>query len=171
MRLTLFILSVLLLSFPAFAQEECKLTLAEAPALLNLRLGMTAPEVNAAIGRDLKVKVKPKGERSFFKNYIKKPAKGALTGVRAIYLRFFNGSLYQIELFYQEDYLWPDLGSLLTDYSSSHSFSANYWRVKNGYANARCDGFSLDADHVLGAHIELTDDVVLAEVEESRKKN
>jgi len=170
MRTILLILSILLVSSVASAQEECKLTLAEAPTLLNLRLGMTASEVNAVIGKSVKVKVKSTGERSFFKNYIKKPAKGPLTGIRAIYLRFYNGSLYQIELFYQEDYRWPDLGSLLTDYSSSQSFSENYWKVKNGYADARCDGFSLDADRVLGAHIELTDDAVRAEVEAAREK-
>jgi hypothetical protein len=165
-----FILSILLTSLPVLAQVPCELTVAESPRLLNLKLGMSVQDVNSVIGRDLKVKVKPEGERTFFKNYIKKPAKGTLAGIRAIFLSFFDGRLYQIELFYQEDYRWPDLGSLLRDYSSSQSFPESFWKVKNGYAKAQCGGFSLDADRVLGAHIQITDDVVMERVEALRKK-
>jgi len=170
MRFILVILSILFFSSLAVAQEECKLTLSEAPTLLNLRLGMTVGEVNSVLGGDLKVKVKTEGERTFFKNYIKKPAKGSLTGIRAVYLSFLEGRLYQAELFYEEDYRWPDLDSLLRSYSSDAAFSYDFWKVKNGYARARCDGFSLDADRVLGAHIQLTDDASMARVEELRKK-
>ncbi len=170
MRRILFILSILLLAFPVLAQQPCGLTVDQSPRLLNLKLGMSVSEVNSVIGRDLKVKVKPAGERTFFKNYIKKPAKGTLTGIRAIYLSFYDGGLYQIELFYQDEYRWPDLGSLLRDYSSSQSFSENYWKVKNGYAKAQCDGFSLDADRVLTPHIQLTEDAVMKRVETERDK-
>lgn len=167
MRLTVLILSILFLSSLLSAQECTQI---EPPPMLNLRLGMTVPEVNAVIGRDLKVKIKPDGERSFFKNWIKKETKGTLTGMRAIYLRFFNGRLYQIELFYKEDHRWTDLESMLSDYASDTGFGSEYWEVKNGYANAQCGGFSLEADRVLGAHFQLTDNAVLAAVEESRKK-
>jgi hypothetical protein len=170
MRVILSILFILLISSFTLAQEECKLTLAEAPTLLNLKLGMSVQDVNSVIGRDLKVKVKPEGERTFFKNYIKKRAKGALDGVRAIFLSFFDGRLYQIELFYQDDYEWPDLGSLLQDYSKAQSFPESFWKVKNGYANAQCEGFSLVADRVLTPHIQLTDDAVMEVVEALRKK-
>jgi hypothetical protein len=166
----LFILSILLFSFAVRAQESCKLTVPQAPSMLNLKLGMSVPEVNSVIGRDLKVKVKSEGERTFFNNYIKKRAKGSLEGIRAIYLSFYDGRLYQIELFYQDDYRWPDLGSLLRDYSADQSFPEMFWNVKNGYGKAQCDGFSLDADRVLTPHIQLTDDAVMKRVEESRKK-
>ena len=139
--------------------------------MLNLRLGMTVPEVNAVIGRDLKVKIKPDGERSFFKNWIKKPAKGRLTGLRAVFFSFNAGTLYQIELFYEEDHGWADLDSMLGDFAAGKGFPREFWKVKNGYARALCDGFSLDADHVLGAHFQLTDEAVMAAVEASRKKN
>lgn len=168
MRLNLLILFYLFFSVSLNAQE-CTLT--EAPSLLSLRLGMTVSEVNAVTGKELKVKVKPDGERSFFKNWIKKEAKGSLAGMRAIYLRFFNGRLYQIELFYKEDHRWTDLDSMLSDYASDTGFGREFWKVKNGYAKAQCDGFSLEADRVLGAHFQLTDDAVLAAVEELRKKN
>lgn len=168
MRLILLILSILFTFSALKAQEECTLT--EPPPLFNLRLGMTVPEVNAALSGDLKVKAKPEGERSFFKNWIKKEAKGKLAGMRAIYLRFFDGRLYQIELFYQEEHGWVDLESMLGDLTSRSGFPREFWKVKNGYAKAECEGFSLDADKVLGAHFQITDDAVIAAVEESRKK-
>lgn len=167
MRFTFFILSILFLSTSLNAQE-CTLT--EPPSLLNLRLGMTVPEVNSALGGDLKVKVKPEGERTFFKNWIKKPAKGRLTGLRAVFFSFYDGTLYQIELFYQEDHGWTDLDSMIGGFSSENGFPREFWSVKNGYAKAECEGFSLDADRVLGAHFQLTDDTIMAAVEESRKK-
>ena len=166
MRLIILTLSILFVSSSTLAQE-CTLT--EPPPLLNLRLGMTVSEVNAVTGKDLKVKVKPDGERSFFKNWIKKEAKGTLTGMRAIYLRFYDGRLYQIELFYREDHRWQDIDALLADYSVESGFSRDLWRVENGFAKAKCQGFSLEADRVLGAHIQITDDAVLAAVEALRE--
>lgn len=166
----LLILSILFLFSPAKAQEKCGLTVAESPALLNLKLGMSVSEVNSALGGGLKVKVKTEGERTYFKNWIKKPAKGSLAGLRAVFFSFFDGRLYQIELFYQDDYRWRDLESLLRDYSAENSFPYEHWRLKNGYAKAQCEGFSLDADRVLGAHIQITDDAVMERVEAERKK-
>lgn len=168
MRLTLFILCILFLTSSVIAQE-C--TQFQPPSLLNLRLGMTVSEVNSVTGRDLKVKADTEGEETFFKNWIKKPAKGKLAGVRAIYLSFFNGRLYQIEIFYQEDYRWQDLESLLQGIAAEQGFPREFWKVKNGYAKAQCEGFSLAADRVLGAHVQITDDSVMSLVEAFRKEN
>ncbi|QQS40953.1 MAG: hypothetical protein IPM63_16535 [Acidobacteriota bacterium] len=168
MRLTLLILSILFLSSYSTAQE-CTVT--EPPALLNLRLGMTLVEVNSVTRPDLKVKAETEGEETFFKNWIKKPAKGKLAGVRAIYLSFFRGRLYQIEVFYQDEFRWEDLESLLTGFSADTGFAREFWKVKNGYAKARCEGFTLEADRVLGAHVQITDDAMMEAVEAFRKKN
>ncbi|MCO6509934.1 MAG: hypothetical protein J5I65_04005 [Aridibacter famidurans] len=136
---------------------------------MNLRLGMTLSEVNSVTRPDLKVKADTEGEETFFKNWIKKPAKGRLAGVRAIYLSFFRGRLYQIELFYQEGYRWQDLESFLAGIAADTGFARDFWKVKNGYAKATCEGFSMEADRVLGAHVQITDDAVMEAVEAFRK--
>ncbi|REJ77569.1 MAG: hypothetical protein DWQ47_14440 [Acidobacteria bacterium] len=169
MKPILLILPILLLLSSANAQSECAVS--EPPSFLNLRLGMTVSEVNSMTRPELKVKAKSDGERIFFKNWINKPAKGNMTGVRAVYLRFFEGRLYDIELFYEEGFRWPDLESLLSEVNRSSILTRENWNVKNGYAEADCEGFAVKADQVLGTHIQLTDMGLFAQVEKSRRSN
>jgi hypothetical protein len=132
---------------------------------------MSPAEASNALG--LKVKVKPDGQRVFFKNYIKKKAKQNLTGLRAIFLRFYDGKLYQIELFYNKEYRWQSLENFLNDYSSQNNFPGEYWQTEYGYSKANCKGFTIDADYVLNPHIQLTDDAIanLIEIDREKKGN
>jgi hypothetical protein len=62
---------------------------------------MTPAEVKNVFGKSLKLKIKKEG--SFFENFITKAPPAFLPGVRALYLRFFDYKLYQIEIFYQTE--------------------------------------------------------------------
>jgi hypothetical protein len=95
----------LVLAVNVAAQENCELTSKTALLLLNLQIEMSPEQTQAVFGRELKIKIKKRGERTFFQNYIKKPASGSLTGVRALYLRFFDRRLYQIEIFTSLDWI------------------------------------------------------------------
>jgi hypothetical protein len=151
------------------ARQKCELTLNEAPVLQNLRLGMSSDEASNVLG--IKVKIKSVGQRTFFKNYLKQNAKGRLIGTRAMFLRFYEGKLYQIEFFYDQAYRWQTLESLLEDYSMQNNFPKEFWQTKYGYANANCNGFSLNADYILNPHIQLTNDGIAELVEEEREKS
>jgi len=173
MKLFLITISILFLAINVSAQEKCELALEQAPMLQNLRLGMLPQEVTSAL--KLKLKVKTKGQKSFFKSYAKKKAKRNLAGIRAIFLRFYDGKLYQIEFFYEKDYRWQNLESLLDYYSTQNNFPKEFWQNEYGYASADCKGFSLDADYILNPHIQLTNDAIAELVEKERaekeKKN
>ncbi len=155
---------------PSAAQETCRVEIKDAPTFFNLRLGMTAPEAQNAVGKKLKVKVKKKGERTFFQNFIKKPPPNTLMGVRALYLRFFNGALYQIEIFYEEKTNWQTIAAsaqiLTTNFNFAQSFQENTTRQ----IETKCAGFSLIADNVLNPRIELTNDPIRTQVLELRER-
>ncbi len=168
MKIFFITIAIFLFASTALTQEKCELTLTEAPNLHNLRLGMSASEAGRAVG--LSVKVKPDGQRTYFRNYIKSRAKGKLAGVRAIFLRFFDGRLYQIELFYEEGYRWQNLENLVEDYSAANNFSREFWRIEHGYAEADCGGFSLEADFILNPHIQITNDEIAGLVAKEREK-
>lgn len=168
MKIFLMTISVLLLSANLFAQQKCELNLSEAPTLQSLRLGMSPLEARSILG--IKVKGKKKGQSTFFQNYIKKKAKGNLTGIRAIYLRFYDAKLYQIEFFYEQNYRWQNLDNLLDDYSASRNFPREFWQTEYGYSEADCNGFSLDADYKLNPHIQLTNDGIAELVEKEREE-
>lgn len=160
----------LLFSLSSAAQEICQTELQDAPRFFNLRLGMTAPEVQTAVGKKLKVKVKKKGERTFFQNFIRKPAPSTLRGVRALYLRFFDGALYQIEIFYEEQIDWKIIAAsaqfLPANFNLAQSFQENaLQRIET-----KCAGFSLVVDNVLNARIELTNELVREQVLELRRR-
>lgn len=148
------------------AQQKCELNLTEAPTLKNLKLGMSPVEARNVLG--IKVKADKEGQSTYFQNYIKKKAKGKLAGIRAIFLRFYDAQLYQIELFYEEPYAWQNLESLLDYYSAKNNFPGEFWLTEYGYAEANCNGFSLDADYKLNPHIQLTNDAVAEVVEKER---
>jgi hypothetical protein len=168
MKVILTIISILLFSIATYAQEKCELNLSQSPTLQNLKLGMSPGEASNVLG--IKVKAKPEGQSTFFKNYIKKKAKRNLTGVRVIYLRFYEGKLYQIEFFYETDYRWQTLDNLLDDFSSENNFSREFWQTKFGYSKANCQGFSIDADYILNPHIQITNGEVLKIVESKQEK-
>lgn len=164
-----FLVTILLLIFAISisAQQKCELNLTEAPSLQNLKLGMSPDEARNILG--IKVKADKKGQSTFFQNYIKKKPKGNLTGIRAIYLRFYNRKLYQIEFFYEENYRWQNLENLLDDYSAKNNFPRELWQTEYGYSEANCKGFSLDADYKLNPHIQLTNDAIAEIVEKERE--
>ena len=150
------------------AQEKCNLT--NAPKLLNLNLGMTTAEVKNSFGKDLKIKVKNTGERSFFQNYIDKPATNSLRGIRALYLRFLDGRLYQIEIFYENRSDWQTLLDFTKSLSVQMNFAENVWQIKQNNALIECREFSVLANNVLNPHIEITNETEFAKVKEMRKK-
>jgi hypothetical protein len=161
----------LLLAVAVMAQEPCKLTSKTAPLLLNLQVGMSPEQAQAVFGRDLKIKIKKKGERTFFQNYIKKPAPQSLRGVRALYLRFFDRSLYQIEVFYEPRRDLNALENITNALSQQLSFSASDWKIKNNRAEINCGEISMVADNVLNPRIELTDETIRARIKEARDKD
>ncbi len=158
---------LLILTASIAAQEKCDLQ--NAPALLDLNLRMTTEQARNRNGRKLKIKNEGDGEYIFFQNYIDKSAKGNLRGLKAVYLRFFENRLYQIELFYKDDYKWRDLSEFIGDYSRQNNFPPDFWEIEFGYAKAECENFSLKADYILNPHIQLTDDEIFREVQAKRE--
>jgi hypothetical protein len=102
MKLLLLLLLIFFGTVVPSAAQEGNCSLATAPSLLGLRLQMSPEEVQSVFGKDLKVKVRKNNEKSIFQNYIDEPAPRSLAGVRALYLRFIDRRLYQIEVFYEE---------------------------------------------------------------------
>ncbi len=145
------------------AQVGCDLS---NTSLLGLRLGVSPEQARGVFGKDLKVKVKKKGQRTFFQNFIDKPAPSSLNGVRAIYLRFFDGRLYQVEIFYENRSDWQTLENFTGNFSARTNLPA--WKIENGRAEITCGEISIVADRVLNPRIELTDETIRARVEEIR---
>jgi len=161
-----FILLFLFCSMPCAAQENCGLP--DVPTPLGLRLGISPEQARSVFGKDLKVKVKKKGQRTFFQNFIKKPAPNSLSGVRAIYLRFYDGRLYQIEIFYENRSNPQTLENFIGDFSAKTNLPA--WKIENGKAEIICGEFSIVADRVLNPRIELTNQTIRVQVEEIRER-
>lgn len=171
MKLT-FLLSICLFTFAAAAraaaQETCALE--NSPPLSGLRLGMSPEQAQGVFGKDLKIKFKTKDEKIIFQNYIEKPAPPSLAGVRALYLRFFDRRLYQIEIFYEERSALKTLKDFTDALSASGNFPASAWQSVKGRAVINCGQFTLVADKVLNPHVELTDETARAGVEAVRKE-
>ena len=161
---------VLAFAVSVSAQSNCEILPVNAPLLLNLRLGMSPEEVRNAFGNALKIKIKKNGERIFFQNYIKNPAPAALKNVRALYLRFYDRKLYQIELFYEPRTDLPNLESIAQTLAAQLNFLPENWQIKNARANLSCGENSLKADNILNPHIELTNETTRRIVEEKRKQ-
>jgi hypothetical protein len=159
---------ILILAVSITAQEKCDFP-ANAPKLLNLNLGMPVTEVKNVFGRDLNFKIKNTGERIFFQNYIDKSAPISLHGVRALYLRFLEGKLYQIEVFYENRADWQTLSDFTKNLSGQMNFTENLWQVKQNKALIDCQEFTLMATNVLNPRIEITDEIAKAKVETLRK--
>lgn len=152
------------------AQNGCDLTTKNAPLFYGLKLEMLPEEVRNVFGQALKIKIKNKGERGFFQNFIEKSAPDTLRGVRALYLRFFDGKLYQIEIFYENKNEWKTLENLTDSLSADFDFPVSEWKFEPNRARAVCGENSLAADKILNPRAELTDETLRAKVEELRRK-
>jgi hypothetical protein len=145
--------------------EVCDLKSNEAPALFNLRLGMSPEDVQSVFGRDVKIKIKKNGNKVFFQNFIEKPAPPVLSGVRALYLRFFDRRLYAIEIFYEDK---PEIKTVedFTRYLSATLNFPNFWRAEHGKQTINCADFSVIADKILNPRAQLIDNATNAKAEE-----
>lgn len=150
----------------ATAQENCALE--SSPPVFGLKLDMTPEQAQNVSGKDLKIKIKKKGQRTFFQNFIKNPAPRSLSGVRAIYLRFFDGRLYQIEVFYENRADWRTLEDFTDNFPAQATLPV--WKFGDKKAEIRCGEFSVVADNILNPRIEITNETVRARVEEIREK-
>lgn len=163
-----FLFGLLLFSIPSAAQEKCALE--RPPAVFHLKLGMSPQQVQSVLGQAVKIKIKSSGQRTFFENFINKPAPNSLAGVRAIYLRFLDGRIYQIEIFYEERSEWQMLENFLADFSAKNSFPVSVWQTEYNIAEINCGDFSIVADKILNPHFQITDEISRAKVEKSRQK-
>jgi hypothetical protein len=152
------------------AQSVCAIESKTAPALHNLRLEMSPAEAQRALGDALKIKIKNSGERTFFQNFIENRPPNALPNVRALYLRFFDRKLYQIEIFYENRNEWQTLEDFTRHLSQTFNTPAESWQFEKGRAEIKCAEISLVADKVLNPRIEITDETARAQVEAIRKK-
>ena len=152
------------------AQETRGFESKTAPILLNLQIGMSPEQAQSVFGRTLKIKVKKKGERTFFQNFIKNPAPASLYGVRALYLRFFDGKLYQIEIFYEARQSLNSLEQVTDALSAQLNFPISDWKIEFNRAEINYGEISLITDYILNPRIELTNETIRAEIEELRKK-
>ena len=132
---------------------------------------MSPDQTRNVFGKDLKIKIKKNGERTFFQNFIKKSAPVSLRGVRALYLRFFDRRLYQIEIFYEPRQDLRTLEDITNALSSQSNFPISDWKIKNNRAAINCGEISLAADNILNPRIELTNETIRAKVKESREKD
>ncbi len=162
----IFVLS--LFSVAVFAGEKCELTLSSAPALFNLKLGMSGTEAKNAVGGKLNIKNKKEGV--FFKNFIKRSPPRNLDGVRAVYLRFFDSKIYQIEIFYKSLYKDREIHEFVRYFSAENDLNIDLWQIKNGIAKLECSGFSIISDNYLNLRVQITDDEQLAAFKESKSK-
>lgn len=152
---------------PCAAQEKCSLTLKDAPQFFGLSLEMSPKQVQSVFGKKLKLKIKKEG--SFFQNFIDKPPPDFLPGVRAVYLRFFERRLYQIEIFYQSEASEQNLDKFVADLSAKSNLPRNLWTTEYGKARLDCGDFSIAADNVLNLRAELSDEITRARFEAKQK--
>ena len=123
------ILSVCVLT--ATAQNVCDWSSKTAVLYLNLRTGISPAQTQSIVGNALKIKIKKRGERTFFQNYIKSPAPDSLKGIRALYLRFYDLKLYQIEIFYEPRPDLPNLEAIKNALSSQLNLLADWQNITN----------------------------------------
>jgi len=153
------------------AQTICDLSSKSAAFFLDLQTGMSPAQVQNIVGNAVKIKIKKRGERTFFQNFIKKPAPDSLKGIRALYLRFYDLKLYQIEIFYEPRPDLQTLDEIKHALSVQLKFPFENWGTKNNSAKIKCGEISLAADYVLNPRIELTDETVLVQIEALREKD
>jgi hypothetical protein len=157
---------IFLFAVSTYAQDNCLTNTSE--ILLNLQLGMTVEEVNRRFS-NLKIRIKTDDDYRFFQNYIDKKPPNNLTGVRALYLRFFEKKLYQIEIFYEENKYPADIKSFAEIVSTNLNLSAD-WKFAHRQAVYQCGESWLKIDYQLNPRIELTDETIRQKVADLRKK-
>ncbi|CAN5271977.1 hypothetical protein BH20ACI1_BH20ACI1_07430 [soil metagenome] len=162
----IFLIIILLVSSASAQTQNCSLTIADAPTLLGLRLGMSPNEAKTVFGGKLKIKVKKEG--TFFQNYIDKNPPPFLPNVRALYLRFFEAKLYQIEIFYKPQIEKQTLAEFIDRLDTRLNLPSNLWTNEYGQATLNCNTFSLVADNVLNPRVELTDEAIRARFQASQ---
>lgn len=149
--------TVLIIVTPA--QQPCSRSLGEAPALAGFRLGMSIEDTQAVLGSRFKIPKKKTGEGSFFQNFEGEQPPASLSGVHALFLRFFDFKLFQIEIFYEDAAKPNRLHDLTQTLSTDLSVPPTAWTMEKGKATIDCGDFTLTADTILNPHAELTDDV------------
>jgi hypothetical protein len=164
------LLFLFLFTFPtlAAAQESCGLT--ASPALLGLRLNMSPEQAQSVFGRDLKISVKNNSERTIFENFIENKPPASLSGVRALYLRFIDRRIYQIEVFYEEMPAVKTLQDFTASLAARLNFPVSEWEYEENRAVINCGGFTLVAHKTLNPRVELTDEAARAKVEAIRQE-
>lgn len=153
---------------PSAAQEIC--VLSDSPHLLGLRLNMSPEQAQSVFGKDLKIRVRKNSEKTIFENYIEKPPPASLSGIRALYLRFIDRRLYQIEIFYEETPAIKTLRDFTASLSARLDFPASAWQEEENKAIVNCGQFTLVAFKTLNPRIELTDETARAKVEAIRQE-
>jgi hypothetical protein len=164
--------AALILTVPVGSQQPCSRGLTNAPALFGFRLGMSFDDVRSILGPTIKFWKKPpkNGEGIFFQNFIEEPPSNTLSGVRALYLRFFNNKLYQVEIFYEDKDRPTKLSDFTNRLSRQIDLPTDSWSIKNGQAAINCGDFMLTADTILNRHVELTDDAADQAFKKERQK-
>ena len=163
-----FFLIFLFIPNVAVQTRNCDSAITDAPSLLGLRLGMSPQEARNVFGGKLKIKVKKEG--TFFQNYIEKKPPPFLPNVRALYLRFYERKLYQIEIFYAPQSERRTLEEFTAELSNKYNLPPDLWAQKYGTAEINCTAFSLVADNVLNPRIQLTDEPIRTRFEASQAK-
>lgn len=163
-----FLLLLLFFIAPCAAQEKCDLKLKDAPRFFGLSLAMSPKQAQSVLGRKLKLKIKKEG--TFFQNFIDKPPPDFLPEVRAIYLRFFDRRLYQIEVFYEAAEGERNLGEFVGSLPNKSNLPMNLWVTDNEKAKLVCAEFSIVADNVLNPRVELTDEITRSRFQAAQNK-
>lgn len=162
-----FLIIFLFVSNASAQLQNCNLPITDAPNLLGLRLGMSPKEAKNVFGGKLKIKVKKEG--TFFQNYIDKKPPSFLPNVRAVYLRFFEAKLYQIEVFYNPQTERKTLAEFVERLDKKLNIP-NLWTSEYGIATLNCNDFSIIADNVLNPRVQLTDEVIRTRFEAAQNK-
>lgn len=145
------------------SQTPCSKIISESPSILGLRLGMPIGELSNVIGPTIKFKAAKNGEGSFFQNFVEQQPPQNLAGTRALYVRYFSGKVYQIEVFFEDKDQSNKVEDFTKQLSADYELPLGAWTIKNNRAKLNCDGFSLTADAILNRHIEITDDAAYTE--------
>jgi hypothetical protein len=129
---------------------------------------MSPAEARAASGNNLKIKIKREG--SFFGYFVEERAPDFLSGVRALYLRFFDAKLFQIEIFYEPTQATQTLDEFIAQMSRQTNLPPDLWTRERSQAVVSCAAFSIVADNVLNPRVELTDEAARVLFETAQNK-
>jgi len=155
----------------AKAQQPCSMSIADSPSITGLKLGMPIADLTSVIGPAIKFKPTKTGEGVFFQNFIEQEPPPKLTGTRTMYVRYFNGKVYQIEIFLDDKDQPSKLEEFTNRLSTYYELPREAWTVKNDRAEMDCGSFRVNADAILNRHIELTDAAAFAEFDQKKQRS